>query len=184
MHDYKGLIREYNLQFILIAELPGMRTLTPAKLVYTQLITSIEQDCLLQATNPTENVSKVYHVIPTIRHRNKTCYILIADVSVDLSVWKLRKLYLSNGIKFRPTQMVYRQHMLKRTELDIDRWRFAKRLMEVVMNDDEPYGFFEEMALHSFLCPGLQQVPFAQGGLRFVLFRPAGRFCGRLTCSM
>ena len=57
------------------------------------------------------------------------------DYDLDLSVWKLRKLYLTNGIKCRPTQMVYRQHMLKRTELDIDRWRFAKRLMEVVMND-------------------------------------------------
>ena len=63
MHDYKGLIPEYNLQFILIAELPGMRNLAPTKLVYTHLITSIEQDCLLQATNPTENVTKVYHVI-------------------------------------------------------------------------------------------------------------------------
>ena len=57
------------------------------------------------------------------------------DYNLDLSVWKLRKLYLANGIKPRPTQMVYRQHLRQRTELDVDRWRFTKRFMEVVMND-------------------------------------------------
>ena len=32
----------------------------------------------------------------------------------------------------------------------MERWRFTKRLLEVVMND-QPFGFFDEMALHSFL---------------------------------
>ena len=72
------------------------------------------------------------------------------DFNLDLSVFKLRKLYLSAGIKCRATQMVYRQHLLRRTELDVARWKFAKRFLEVVMND-EPFGFFDEMALHSFL---------------------------------
>ena len=46
--------------------------------------------------------------------------------------------------------MVYRQHLLRRTELDVERWRFTKRFVEVVMNA-QPFGFFDEMALHSFL---------------------------------
>ena len=46
------------------------------------------------------------------------------DFNLELSVYKLRRLYMSNGIKCRNTQMVYRQHYLRRTELDVQRWRF------------------------------------------------------------
>ena len=30
------------------------------------------------------------------------------EYNLDLSVWKLRRFYLTNGVKCRPTQMVYR----------------------------------------------------------------------------
>ena len=38
--------------------------------------------------------------------------------------------------------------MVKRTELDVELWRFTKRLVEVVMND-QSFGFFDDMALLS-----------------------------------
>ena len=46
--------------------------------------------------------------------------------------------------------MVYRNHHLKRHELEVERWRFVKRLLQVQMSG-EPYGYFDEMGLHGFL---------------------------------
>ena len=46
--------------------------------------------------------------------------------------------------------MVYRSQHLRRHELDYDRYNFVKRLMSAILAG-EPFGYFDEMALHSFL---------------------------------
>ena len=72
------------------------------------------------------------------------------DYNVEMTVWKLRKLYIENGIKCRSTQMVYRSQHQRRHELDGERYKFVKRLMSAILGG-EPFGYFDEMALHSFL---------------------------------
>ena len=68
----------------------------------------------------------------------------------DITVYKLRKLYMVNGVKWRNTQLVYRSHLIKRNGLDVERVQFIKRILGFIIAD-EPYGFFDEMALNSFL---------------------------------
>ena len=53
----------------------------------------------------------------------------------DITVYKLRKLYMVNGIKWRNTQLVYRSHLIKRNGLDVERVEFIKRILGFIMSD-------------------------------------------------
>ena len=46
--------------------------------------------------------------------------------------------------------MVYRSHMLRRSELDQERMDFVERLVGVIMTD-EPYMYMDESSLHGFM---------------------------------
>ena len=85
------------------------------------------------------------------------------DFGVDMTVYRLRKLYMKNGVKCRNTQMVYRNHYLRRHELEVDRWKFVKRLLQVEMSG-EPYGYigclFELQGRHQ----RDHRLPAEQGG--------------------
>ena len=64
------------------------------------------------------------------------------DYNVDMTVWKLRKLYIENGIKPRSTQMVYRSQWIRRHELDAARFQFVKGLLQAIL-DAEPFAYFD-----------------------------------------
>ena len=51
-----------------------------------------------------------------------------------ITVYKLRKLYMMNGVKWRNTQLVYRSHLIKRNGLDVERVEFIKRILQVIMS--------------------------------------------------
>ena len=46
--------------------------------------------------------------------------------------------------------MVYRSNLVKRDELDVQRVEFVKFMLEFIIRD-EPYVYFDEMAMHSFV---------------------------------
>ena len=46
--------------------------------------------------------------------------------------------------------MVYRNHMIRTNELEGKRILFVKEILQFIIKD-EPYGYFDEMAMHSFL---------------------------------
>ena len=70
--------------------------------------------------------------------------------NVNVTYYKLRMFYLKNGVKFRNTQMVYRNHLTTKKEKDIERIDFIKRMLSFIM-DNQPYIYFDEMALNSFM---------------------------------
>ena len=46
--------------------------------------------------------------------------------------------------------MVYRNHMTQLKEREVERVQYIKRILNFIMRD-EPYIFFDQMALHSFM---------------------------------
>ena len=72
------------------------------------------------------------------------------EFNVDVTYYKLRQYYLKHGVKWRNTQMVYRNHLVKREGLDQERIQYIKSILKFIIND-EPYVYLDEMAIHSFL---------------------------------
>ena len=46
--------------------------------------------------------------------------------------------------------MVYRNHLNTKKEKDIERVDYIKKILDFIMSD-EPYVYFDQMALHSFM---------------------------------
>ena len=67
-----------------------------------------------------------------------------------MTKYQLQKLYRDNGVKWRNTQTVYRQHYVRRHQLDYERVLFIQQILRVIIRG-EPHGYFDEMALHGFL---------------------------------
>ena len=42
--------------------------------------------------------------------------------------------------------MVYRAHLVRRNELDVQRHRFVRKILQFIIRD-EPYEYFDEMSL-------------------------------------
>ena len=72
------------------------------------------------------------------------------EFNVKVSYYKLRVFYLKHGVKWRSTQKVYRTHLIMREGLEQQRVQYIKEILPVIMSE-QPYVYFDEMALHSFL---------------------------------
>ena len=72
------------------------------------------------------------------------------EFGVKVSYYKLRTFYLKNGVRFRNTQMVYRNHLVQRHGLEKQRTDFIKEILNFIMLY-QPYVYFDEMAVHSFM---------------------------------
>ena len=46
--------------------------------------------------------------------------------------------------------MVYRSHWQQRHELEYERFKFVREILDFIIAD-EPYVFFDEMSVHSFM---------------------------------
>ena len=88
------------------------------------------------------------------RWANKTLLERVAliekEFDVKVTFYKLRIFYLKHGVKFRNTQMVYRNHLVNKIGLDRERYHFIRSILEPIMRG-EPYVYMDEMSLNSFM---------------------------------